>query len=263
MAGNFAETVSMTRSGTSGKPLTLAADSGATVVTKGFQVYADYVAVVGFQITNTATTEPTGHGVYLVGSYNRIASNYIHDLYFEGIMVSGDGDPNSAATSYNNILSNTVVRAAMAGIHIEGRYNIAADNNISATRQYPTGGPRRSGADADGMRFFGTGHILRANHIHDISYGTTENPDPHVDCFQTWGPATSITIERNLCVWASTSEATDNEVSSLESGDGVSSQITYRNNVFANDPKPRSMRLHALCRAWNACSESQVSLMGI
>jgi hypothetical protein len=60
------------------------------------------------------------------------------------------------------------------------------------------------------------------------------NPDPHVDCFQTWGPVTNIIIERNFCKWTSVCESTDQEVSSLESIDGTSSQITYENNVFVN-----------------------------
>lgn len=234
LAGAYSERVKVSRSGSSANPLTLQVDSGAAVVTKGFEIYADYVCIAGFEITNQNTAEPGGFGVYVVGSGNTIDNNYIHDLYMEGIMVSGNGNPNSATTAHNTISNNRVVRAEMAGIHLEGQYNLAVGNDISWTRQYPAGGPVRDGADADAMRFFGTGHILRSNYLHDIQYGTTENPDPHVDCFQTWGPATQITIERNLCVWPSTSESIDNEVSSIESLSGVSSQITYRNNVFVN-----------------------------
>ena len=152
---------------------------------------ASYVKISGFQITNTTTTEPGGYGVYVVGSNNVVSSNYVHDLYFEGIVVSGEGNPNSSTTAYNIVSGNRVVRASMAGIHVEGLYNTVYYNDISWTRQYPTGGPRRSGADADGIRFFGFGHHLTSNNIHDIRYGTTENVDPHVDCFQTWGPQTA------------------------------------------------------------------------
>ncbi|MDO8432698.1 MAG: right-handed parallel beta-helix repeat-containing protein [Candidatus Binatus sp.] len=234
MAGTYAERVLVSRSENAGAPITLQADSGAKVITRGFEVRADHVTIAGFEITNQATTEPAGYGVYVAGASNLISGNYLHDLYFEGIMVSGEGNPNSATTAQNLISKNVVVRAAMAGIHLEGQRNTAVGNDISATRQYPSGGPRRSGADADGIRFFGSGHAIRSNHIHDIPYGAAENPDPHVDCFQTWGPASSIMIERNFCVWSSTSASTDNEASSLESLSGASSQISYRSNVFVN-----------------------------
>lgn len=233
-AGNYAERVKVSASGNSTAPIMFQADAGARPVMQGFQVTGSYIQIAGFEITNHATTEPSGFGIYLTGSFNVVSNNYIHDLYMEGIMVAGSGGPNSAATAHNNISDNQIIRASMAGIHVEGQASLVSGNDVSWTRQYPAGGPVRSGADADGMRFFGTGHTFRSNVIHDIPYGTTENPDPHVDCFQTWGPASNITIERNSCIWATTSDSTDNEVSMLESFAGVTGSITYRNNIFGN-----------------------------
>ncbi len=233
-AGNYAERVRVTRSGAADELMDFEAQPGASVVVRGFEVDGDYVRVAGFEITNQSTTEPTGFGVYVTGSNDVIDGNYVHDLYFEGIVISGSGGAASSATARNTVSNNRIVRAAMAGIHVEGQSSVVERNEISATRQYPSGGPRRNGADADGIRFFGSGHVLRSNYIHDIQYGTAENPDPHIDCFQTWGPASNITIERNLCVWPSTSESTDNEASSIESLDGTVSQLLYRNNVFVN-----------------------------
>ena len=53
--------------------------------------------------------------------------------------------------------------------------------------------------DADGIRFFGSGLIIRRNRIYDITLNDPENIGLHIDCFQTWGPAYQITFEQNFC----------------------------------------------------------------
>jgi hypothetical protein len=73
----------------------------------------------------------------------------------------------------------------------------------------------RPKADADALRFLGSGHVFRGNYIHDIDNGTSENPDAHIDCFLTWGPAANITIERNPCEWPEAANDDDNEVGML------------------------------------------------
>lgn len=44
---------------------------------------------------------------------------------------------------------------------------------------------------ANFMRFFGSNHVIRSNYAHGIEYdygdASKPNPDPHVDCFRTWG----------------------------------------------------------------------------
>jgi hypothetical protein len=231
-AGTYREVVRVVTSGTGVYPITFQADTGAIPVVGGFQIVASYIKVIGFEITNHNLTAPDGYGIYLVGSHGYIANNYIHDLYFECVMMSGDGDPNSAGTSNNVLINNRFLHCEMAAAHIEGRNNLVEANDVAGTLQYPTGGPVRAGADADALRFFGTGHIFRRNYIHDIDYGTSENPTAHVDCFLTWGPAANITIERNFCVWPLNDGNADNEVAMLESKGGPASGITFRNNVF-------------------------------
>ncbi len=231
-AGTYDAVVNVTTSGTASYPITFQAATGAQPIVQGFQIVANYIKVIGFEITNHNMTAPAGFGVYLVGSNAYIADNYIHDLYFEGVMMSGDGDPNSAATSNNDLVNNRFLHCEMAAAHIEGRNNLVEDNDVAGTVQYPPGGPVRAGADADGFRFFGSGHVFRRNYIHDIDSGAPENPDPHTDCFQTWGPAANITIERNLCAWPVADNDDDNEVAMLESRSGPTSGVTFRNNVF-------------------------------
>jgi hypothetical protein len=231
-AGTYDAVVNVRVSGTVPYPITYQADSGARPLVQGFQIAASHIKVVGFEITNHNWSEPDGFGIYLIGSNDYIAGNYIHDLYFEGVMISGDGDPNSAATSNNVLINNQFVRCEMAAAQIEGRNNLVQGNDVSYTRQYPAGGPVRAGADADAFRFFGSGHVFRANHIHDIPYGTTENPNPHTDCFQTWGPASNIIIERNFCTWPQAGAAINNEVAMIGSDAGAVTGIIFRNNIF-------------------------------
>jgi hypothetical protein len=95
-----------------------------------------------------------------------------------------------------------------------------------------------SGADADMMRFFGSNHIIRSNYGHDIQNDagdtTKPNPNPHIDCFQTWGAAgentTNILIDRNWCRWPNA----QGEISSIEALNGPVGNITFQNNVFQN-----------------------------
>ena len=119
-AGTYDAVVNMTTSGTASYPITFRAATGAQPIVQGFQIVANYIKVIGFEITNHNMTAPAGFGVYLVGSNAYIADNYIHDLYFEGVMMSGDGDPNSAATSNNDLVNNRFLHCRWAA-HRRGK----------------------------------------------------------------------------------------------------------------------------------------------
>ena len=79
-AGNYAEHVKVTRSGSSGALIAFQADG--TVVMQGFTILADYIRVEGFEITNSNTTYGDGNGIAVQGSFNEIRNNYVHDLLF-------------------------------------------------------------------------------------------------------------------------------------------------------------------------------------
>ena len=244
-AGTYAERINLSRSGKSGAPLTLEADGSANVVTRGFDIRASFVQVVGFEIT-TQANDSDGYGVYLSGTGMTgvtVRDNIIHDLCREGIYF----EPQVG----NNILiqGNLIYRSAMAGIMVDGAGATIDGNEIWGTQEYPRLAGAitafcadQGGADADGIRFFGSNHVIKNNYLHDIQFGTAINPDPHIDCFQTWGAysgpggATSnILIAGNRCVWPSTSDNTDNEISSIEALNGSTvGAITYSYNVFSN-----------------------------
>jgi hypothetical protein len=238
-SGIYPERVNISNSGTAADSIVLQAAPGADVQMLGFNVSGSYWTLAGFDVSTQANGS-SGYGVYLTGSASNdlLQGNYIHELCHEGIYM----DP---SVSYITAIGNRIWRAEMAGINIDGLFDSIQGNEIWDTQQQPRklggiykGCSTPSGSDADGMRFFGQHHDIRSNYLHDISFGTTANPNPHVDCFQTWGSTTrtvdDILIERNWCRWPSASNSTDNEVSMIEGLDGPVGLVTYQNNVFAN-----------------------------
>ena len=101
--------------------------------------------------------------------------------------------------------NNRIYRSGLVGIQLYGRNNLVENNEIWDTIQYhPNWANPPAWADADGIRFFGSGHIVRKNYIHDIRFGIPENVNPHIDCFQTWADtyheaASYIIFEQNRC----------------------------------------------------------------
>jgi hypothetical protein len=108
----------------------------------------------------------------------------VHNTVAVGIDV-----PSFAA---NNVISgNRIAYAVGCGIRVQGTNNLVDSNDISHTLDV-------SNSDADGVHFFGTGNVFRKNYIHDIMVSDSPGQSPHIDGFQTWGPATNITFEQNI-----------------------------------------------------------------
>ena len=227
-AGTYAARVFTTTSGTAGNPITY--QTTGTVVMQGFYVQASYVTVHGFEITNTNSTFQTGTGVLVYGDHNRVENNYIHDLYWEGVWIWGDTSRVDPATNNNVVIDNVILRARVAGVLVEGTNNTVESNEISHTIQNPAGAPSRSSADADGIRFFGSGHVIKKNYIHDILESDSGQTDPHIDCFQTWGPASNIIFEQNKCHGANANL----QAAQIGNSSGSVYNLTFRNNIFYN-----------------------------
>jgi len=184
-SGTYNERVQITRSGSTGAPITFQADG--TVVIQGFNVQASYIKMAGFEITNTPGTSPTdrsrGSAFYISGSSNEASDNYIHDSVAAGIYLT-------SSASYTIVTNNRIAYAVECAIYIQGSGNLIASNDISHTRSV-------SGSDADGVRFFGSGNTVRRNYIHDMYRSDSPGESPHIDAFQTWGPATNYVFEQN------------------------------------------------------------------
>jgi hypothetical protein len=232
LPGNYPERVQMTRSGAAGAPITFQAQG--TVTMKGFTVNASHISVIGFDISSTADHWQDGWGIFVVGTNCLVESNYVHFATRGGINLwTNPGSEGQTADC--TVRDNRLYRNALVGIEVHGRDNLIEANEVWGTIQHhPSWNNPPGSIDADGVRFFGSGHVVTGNHIHDIHYGIAENVNPHIDCFQTWGDtyheaATNITIEKNVCVNLDAQAA--NEV-----GQGFmledAANLTIRNNII-------------------------------
>ncbi|HSJ55815.1 MAG TPA: right-handed parallel beta-helix repeat-containing protein, partial [Anaerolineae bacterium] len=165
-AGNYPERVRVTRSGADGAPITFEAEG--TVTMGGFTVRAASIAIRGFEISGTPNAWDDGWGIFVEGSHAVIENNHVHDATRGGILLWAE--PGDWGIRTNSIVrNNRLYRNAMVGIEFHGRNHLIEGNEVWRTIQYhPNWVPAPSYADADGMRFFGSGHIVKFNYIHDI-----------------------------------------------------------------------------------------------
>jgi parallel beta-helix repeat protein len=202
LTGDYSERVFINQSGALGAPITFRAEG--TVTMRGFTVYANYISLIGFDISNTDDHPQNGWGIFLEGSYCAIEDNYIHYATRGGIKIYASPG-NYANTSHCIVRGNRLYRNAFAGIEVYGQDNLIEENEIWGTIQYhPNWTNPPSWVDADGMRFHGQGHLIRGNYIHDITYRDPENLTPHIDCFQTFANpgherAQNVIFEKNIC----------------------------------------------------------------
>lgn len=227
-AGNYPERVSVNRSG-----ITFEAEE--TVVMRGFSIAANDIAIRGFEITDTPDDSEEGFGIRFVGMRCVLENNYIHDATRGGILLFAQPGYETL-TSDCIVRNNRLYRNSQSGIDVRGRNHLVEDNEIWGTIQHhPKWANRPRWVDADGIRFHGSGHVIRGNYIHDILFSDPENANPHIDCFQTFyskpyhEAATNIVIEQNRC---------DNAQSqtSLQVGKGFMLQeangLVIRNNLI-------------------------------
>jgi parallel beta-helix repeat protein len=226
--GTYTERVSVTRPG-------ITFQAQGTVTMNGFHVTADNAVVNGFEITNSSNSdEENGTGVYVRAKNCTIENNYVHDTAREGILLS-DSSLTQTATQNCTVKNNKVYHAEMAGIVIQGQNHLVEGNEVWGTEQYGPLWPNPpSYIDADGLRYFGSGHTFRNNYIHDIPSDGVINVDPHTDCFQTWGdPAVGhdILFDSNLCVLPFDNNAKGLRAKAWQE-EGGAYNLTMRNNII-------------------------------
>ena len=201
----------------------------------GFDVSGSYIVLQNWNIS-TQANQP---GIHVMGSASQvlIVSNYIHELCQEGVYVE-------PTTSNVTVVKNKIWRAEMAGAQMDGLNWFFESNEVWDTQQYPSalggiyaGCTKRSGADADGMRAFGTKGFVEANYFHDIAddWGSVRNLNPHTDCVQSWGPLAGLTYTGNTCAWSAPTSTADKEFCEFEALNGAKTTgLTFTNNVFIN-----------------------------
>ncbi len=196
----------------------------------GFTVRANHITIRGFEITDTPADWTDGNGVFIEGSNCLIENNYIHSAAHYGITLNATPS-NPTLTSDCVVRNNRLYNSVDCGIDVRGRNHLIEGNEIWGGT---TEGPPRTG-DSDGIHFFGSGHIIRKNNIHDIHDGVAASAYAHTDCFQTWEDsyhelASNIIIEQNRCknIYAQELSATGQGLM-IESG---ANNLTIRNNII-------------------------------
>ncbi len=148
--GTYNERVVVTRSGADGAPITYRAEGAVTM--RGFTVYADYINIIGFEITDTDNDWVAGLGIYVKGSNCLIEGNYIHDCTQGGIKLAHDVN-NPDQTSNCIVRNNLLDHNSQLGIEVHGRYHTVENNEVSRSIQYHPKWPNPPDwVDADGMR---------------------------------------------------------------------------------------------------------------
>ncbi len=233
-AGNYDERVRVDKSGSASSPITFQAEGQVTL--HGFTIHADYISIRNFEITDTPDNDEDGVGIFVQGSYCDLENNYIYFATRGGINLAAEPG-NYAETSHCTVRNNRLDHNSQYGLNIEGRDHLVVGNEIWRTIQYhPAWANPPSWVDADGIRFFGSGHILQRNYIHDINYSEPENVNPHIDCFQTWHDtnheaASNVIIEQNRCDNAYQPHATEQGGTGLTI-ENAGTGIVIRNNLI-------------------------------
>ncbi|NNF99357.1 MAG: hypothetical protein HKM93_08265 [Desulfobacteraceae bacterium] len=226
--GIYDEYVTISNSGDGeGERINIFSETRHTAKCLGFIIAADFVTIGGFDIE--ASTE-TWLGITINANSNiDIRNCFIHECPTGGIRIRSG----SNVKVVNCILEHN----GQWGISLNGANGLIEGNKILSTVQYhPKGNePGLMGADADGMRIFGDGHVIRGNSI--IGIGNPDdagNVDPHSDCIQTWDGGVNRPIMTNTTI--------ENNFFSVENsyGKGVLMETTgnpghhiwIRNNIF-------------------------------
>lgn len=168
----------------------------------------------GKQITFSASGSVSMQGWDLNSGYVTVDGFEITGSSRQGVLFG--------SSSNNNIVSNNEIHHnPHAGIWLKGADHLIENNDIHhSILDFSVAD------DADFILFFGSGHIIRGNNLHD---NYKQGGDPHIDCFQTWGPASDILIENNICNLPT--QSGHMQGSNLS---GSIDGLTFKNNTFIN-----------------------------
>jgi hypothetical protein len=185
MGGDYDERVRVTMSGLSNARITYQAEG--TVSIRGFHILADNITIRGFRVSDAPCHWTEGFGIFSQGNGTLIEDNDVYDCARGGISLSGSRSIARDNRSYRN---------GMVGIRVSGDNHLVENNEVWGTIQnFPD--CILEGADADGIRFFGSGHVFRGNYIHDITFDDPLVVNAHIDAFQTWTGASDCLFEGN------------------------------------------------------------------
>lgn len=217
LAGTYTGNVNITRSGTSSSKIEYAGTSNAFLV-----------GIVEINASNIIFRDMDVRGnIWIEGSSNIIEDNYVHDSSDDD-GISTSASPRDGTQSVGNIIrNNRIERVVKAGLYIEGRDHVIEGNDISRTQDHPPDNSYTT--DADGIRFFGAGHVFRRNYVHDI-YQSDMRGAPHIDTMQTWENVYNVRFEENI--FHNPNPTGSNRILMLENQLSPVRDITWVNNIF-------------------------------
>jgi len=226
-------------------PVQIPGNPVVNAVTKGFAlvpaynsgVTIGYVHIENFEITAIGVANGRGGFQLSTTESVEIVRNFIHDLNpdpagYDYIGIRGENQENANTL----VKGNTLYRVQGTGINVIGKNWLVEGNEVSHSLDANTDTGLEVGGDSDAMRFFGSGHVIRNNYLHD-NLDTEQFGSPHIDCFQTFSVypesqyADHILIEGNYC--DNMGQMLMIEDSSEINGTGNAvHHITFRNNIF-------------------------------
>ncbi|HDQ73770.1 MAG TPA: hypothetical protein ENN19_16990, partial [Chloroflexi bacterium] len=229
-------------------PVQIPGNPAVNAVTRGFMLApprneppVGYVRVEHFEVTATYVEDVpfVGRGaIQLNGTRNvEIVRNFIHDTNarpgsYNYVGIRGENHDNLNAV----IKGNTLYRVQGTGISIVGRNWLVEGNEVSHSLDTNTDSGIEVGGDSDAVRFFGSGHVIRHNYLHD-SLEEEQSGEPHIDCFQTFSVwpdsqfAYDILFEGNVCKNMGQMLMIEDQSEAAGTGNMVH-HITFRNNIF-------------------------------
>jgi hypothetical protein len=227
LRGFYNERVIVSQSGQPQKPIVF--QSCGQVQCKGFVLKGNYVKIVGFEIVNIIDEESwsyearhNGSGIHIEGNFIEILENHILGATCVGInFYSHSRQLNSP--KHCIVRNNSITNSGLAGMYVVGSTHLIDGNDISRTRLYA--------GDADGIRFFGDGHVFRNNFIHNILV-EDGNAEAHIDCFQTYEHAKSMLFEKNTMINLNPGH----QGVIIQKYDGLVENFVFKNNLFVMAP---------------------------
>ena len=203
----------------------------------GWEVPSDagiYLAGSNSSLRNSTISFSAGHGVNVIGSFNRVENNVIHDVAYSGangsgIRVAGPGHVLRSNTIYNagrtgilhtrltggRIIHNTIHDVMLQTTDGGGTYAFGADGagtEIAYNRVYNvlTGGFGGAGVYLDNGS---SNHVVHHNLVYNANHAVKLNP-----------PSPTNQVFNNTLLGTSRSVAT--------SGDKSMPGTAFRNNIF-------------------------------
>ncbi len=265
-AGDYAEQVTLTRSGAVGSPITLRGHAGGgcrtesgdptfsvdgvraapSVTFRGFIINANYITIDCFHSTDTSNT-----GFYvgkekhhITISHNRVSRGSAGSTPAAGVSLGYSYSATEGLPSMPHDIHvyMNVISGATKGLHVFCRLNCLFESN-EVYDSYS------NGDETDYVRVFGEYIVFRGNRFHGNS--TLNCAGCHIDCFQTFNLdrgylyelARHITIDGNFCTSAHQGIITS---SSPATPNGSIDDWLIMNNIFTRGPDGGRMSWCAL-----------------